>query len=509
LLGWAGRAGLWDGEGPARREMKGRLGAATRVRATGGAAALESKRRRVAQPEEDGLSAASSPSSGTGSESGALTQQHLMVQHQQGQQVQQQQLLQQLQQQQLQLHLQQQLQLQNQQAHQLEEQQQEQRYHSPEEIERAEQHLRSALERADPERCSAALEILTNLAAAFAVAEAEAGKARQLCLNVDACDSGVGADQASAAVSSAGSRSLATTASASSRLYLDSNSGLPASAFASAAGSPAAAVIKFEEYATGPGATARLQAHLQPSLQQHLQLHLQLQQQGELHQDQNQNQSHNLQQPKQQEEDEQQQQAKLRAEIHSRLKQKQQPTRRPRRPVEDGSASGRWTSDELLLVLHIAETYFYGELKTIGAVCRYCGLNRPIRAIDKQLKRLLMYKKWTARNHGLVLQTIRELKLCGFYGDELPAAAAARLVEAANVWSVPGPEELAQKQASSAHASQGLSAKDLAGTTAMAAAAAVTGSLEAASDEDGDEDEDDESGPIPVQRVHSSSEPAR
>ena len=111
-------------------------------------------------------------------------------------------------------------------------------------------------------------------------------------------------------------------------------------------------------------------------------------------------------------------------------------SRRKVKAGDEGCAQGRWKPEEVAVLLRIAELYHYGELKLIGEVCRFCGLNRPSRAIDKQLKRLLAYDKWSTRNGDLVLEQIRRLlddhiKLG--HGQEI----SARLAEATSLWPVP------------------------------------------------------------------------
>jgi hypothetical protein len=107
---------------------------------------------------------------------------------------------------------------------------------------------------------------------------------------------------------------------------------------------------------------------------------------------------------------------------------------------DEGCAQGRWKAEEVAVLLRIAELYYYGELKLIGEVCRFCGLNRPSRAIDKQLKRLLAYEKWSSRNGDVVLEQIRRLRddhIKLGHDEEISAC----LAEATLRWPVPGQDD--------------------------------------------------------------------
>ena len=67
---------------------------------------------------------------------------------------------------------------------------------------------------------------------------------------------------------------------------------------------------------------------------------------------------------------------------------------------------GRWKKNEMAILLFVAKTFIKGNLKVIGDVCLACGVNRPRRAIDKQLKRMLQYERWSKRNMSTVSKTI-------------------------------------------------------------------------------------------------------
>jgi hypothetical protein len=110
--------------------------------------------------------------------------------------------------------------------------------------------------------------------------------------------------------------------------------------------------------------------------------------------------------------------------------------RKVKAPGDEGCMQGRWKAEEVAVLLLIAELYYSGELKMIGDVCRFCGLNRPSRAIDKQLKRLLAYDKWSSRD-DVVLQQLRFLRDDPRHKLGHDNEIAVRLAEAATLWPVP------------------------------------------------------------------------
>jgi hypothetical protein len=59
---------------------------------------------------------------------------------------------------------------------------------------------------------------------------------------------------------------------------------------------------------------------------------------------------------------------------------------------------GRWKPEEMALLMRVADLCVYEGLSAICDICFEVGLQRPRRAIDKQLKRSLKYVTWQERD---------------------------------------------------------------------------------------------------------------
>ena len=74
---------------------------------------------------------------------------------------------------------------------------------------------------------------------------------------------------------------------------------------------------------------------------------------------------------------------------------------------------GRWKPYEISMLIHVAQLNIEnGALSSICDICSLSGLQRPRRAVDKQLKRLLKYDTWLKRDIESTKKRIAE-----FYSD--------------------------------------------------------------------------------------------
>jgi len=109
--------------------------------------------------------------------------------------------------------------------------------------------------------------------------------------------------------------------------------------------------------------------------------------------------------------------------------------KRRRKTDSDADYSkGRWKTEELNMLLHISRVFIRQELRVICDAAMFCGIQRPHRAIDKQLKRLLQYERWAKRDQQQVAQTISNLIGGGAYGL-LTEDQNRALEAAAQIWS--------------------------------------------------------------------------
>jgi len=69
---------------------------------------------------------------------------------------------------------------------------------------------------------------------------------------------------------------------------------------------------------------------------------------------------------------------------------------------------GRWHPDEMLILLNVAKQFHEKDLRTICSITAAAGVNRPRRAIDKQLKRMLKYNSWASRDTQGILTSINQ-----------------------------------------------------------------------------------------------------
>lgn len=94
---------------------------------------------------------------------------------------------------------------------------------------------------------------------------------------------------------------------------------------------------------------------------------------------------------------------------------------------------GRWGSDETTLLLAVCHTYICEELRLIGEIAAACGVNRPLRAIDKQLKRTLKFRRWIDRDPTQLRATLGAILA---QSPPLTAPHRAQLEAAKQRWSV-------------------------------------------------------------------------
>ncbi|GBG29386.1 Ankyrin repeat domain-containing protein 1 [Hondaea fermentalgiana] len=97
-------------------------------------------------------------------------------------------------------------------------------------------------------------------------------------------------------------------------------------------------------------------------------------------------------------------------------------------------SKGRWKLEELNMLLHVARVFVRHELRVICDASFFCGIKRPPRAIDKQLKRLLQYERWAKRDVQVVAETVHTLISSGNFGD-LTSEQQHKLDAAANLWA--------------------------------------------------------------------------
>mmetsp|Transcript_13718 Transcript_13718/g.30330 ORF Transcript_13718/g.30330 Transcript_13718/m.30330 type:complete len:211 (+) Transcript_13718:62-694(+) len=83
----------------------------------------------------------------------------------------------------------------------------------------------------------------------------------------------------------------------------------------------------------------------------------------------------------------------------------------PKSQGENEVVQGRWTKKEMSILLFVTKKFIAQNLKVIGDICLFCGVNRPRRAIDKQLKRMLQYERWSRRKPLELKSTIDNLIL--------------------------------------------------------------------------------------------------
>eukprot|EP00514_Thraustochytrium_sp_LLF1b_P000114 CAMPEP_0184523958 /NCGR_PEP_ID=MMETSP0198_2-20121128/9209_1 /TAXON_ID=1112570 /ORGANISM="Thraustochytrium sp., Strain LLF1b" /LENGTH=258 /DNA_ID=CAMNT_0026915119 /DNA_START=392 /DNA_END=1168 /DNA_ORIENTATION=- len=109
---------------------------------------------------------------------------------------------------------------------------------------------------------------------------------------------------------------------------------------------------------------------------------------------------------------------------------------RKRKPSDTNTVYeiGRWPGEDIRLLLEIARAYVDEELKTIGDIAVYCGIKRPSRAIDKQLKRILDYERWIMRDRDNLIRQISNRLSSGNYSD-LPEHYAISLEAAKQHWT--------------------------------------------------------------------------
>uniref|UniRef100_A0A7S2RPL1 Uncharacterized protein n=1 Tax=Mucochytrium quahogii TaxID=96639 RepID=A0A7S2RPL1_9STRA len=72
---------------------------------------------------------------------------------------------------------------------------------------------------------------------------------------------------------------------------------------------------------------------------------------------------------------------------------------------------GRWRNEEMIVLLHVSQAFIAEDLRVIGDIAYFCGVQRPRRAIDKQLKRMLKYDRWANRNIKELEQQIKAVIL--------------------------------------------------------------------------------------------------